>query len=91
MICNTGDVSYLRRKDLSMKAKGLLTFLLTLPEDYPLHKTKLKKYFKDGQSAINSAFDELMMNGYIIGHKTRVKGHIDYDYDVCDIPYGREK
>lgn len=86
MIVNTGNADFLLSKDLSLKAKGLLCFLLAYPKDEPIHKTELKNYLKDGQTTINTAFTELMDHGYIIMHKKRVDGLIDYDYDVYDIP-----
>lgn len=80
------DNEFLLRKDLSLKAKGLLAFLLSLPENEKIYKSELKKYFKDGQTAINTAFNELVEKGYIVVHKKRVNGRLDYDYDIYNIP-----
>lgn len=77
---------FLKRKDLSLKAKGLLIFLLSLPENQKIHKSELKKHFKDGQTAINTAFNELVEKGYIVVHKKRINGRLDYEYDIYNIP-----
>lgn len=71
--------------NLSMKAKGLLSFLLSLPPDWVIYKSTLPSYFSDGYSAISSAWDELVDAGYILsvqmigdGHKFQGWNHIVY-------------
>lgn len=78
----------LRRKDISMKAKGLLSYLLGLPNDWKLYKTELVKNFTDGKDSVNSAFNELVYFGYIEAiEKPKKAGKFDgYDYTVSDIP-----
>ena len=56
----------LRSNKLSAKAKGLLCFLLGLPSDWVLYKTTLPEYFKDGKESLNSAWEELEKEGYIV-------------------------
>lgn len=70
---------------LSMKAKGLLSFLLSLPPDWVIYKSTLPNYFDDGYSAISSAWDELVEAGYILsvqmigeGHKFQGWNHVVY-------------
>jgi uncharacterized phage protein (TIGR02220 family) len=58
--------SMLRDARLSMKAKGLLSFFLSLPPDWVIYKKSLSKYFNDGYTAISNAWDELEKNGYIL-------------------------
>jgi len=77
---------FLKRKDLSMQAKGLLTYILTLPDDWVLYKTELSKHFKNGKSAVNSAFKELLQAGYIVREKKREKGKFVYSYHVFEVP-----
>lgn len=77
--------SMLRDNRLSMKAKGLLSFLLSLPPDWVVYKSTLPEYFSDGYSAISNAWDELEEAGYILsvqmigdGHKFQGWNHIVY-------------
>jgi len=63
---------FLRDKLISLKAKGLLSFLLSLPPDWVIYKSKLTDYFLDGKDSISSAWDELEVLGYI--HSVRMIG-----------------
>ena len=56
---------FLRDSRISLKAKGLLSFLLSLPSDWVIYKTKLTEHFSDGKESINSAWLELEALGYI--------------------------
>ena len=56
---------YLRDKELSLKAKGLLTQILSLPEDWRLGITVFEGMNADGQVAIASALKELEARGYL--------------------------
>jgi hypothetical protein len=64
---------FLRDKSVSLKAKGLLSFLLSLPPDWVIYKSKLTDYFLDGKDSISSAWDELEIIGYI--HSVRIIGN----------------
>ena len=64
---------FLRDKSVSLKAKGLLSFLLSLPPDWVIYKSKLTDYFLDGKDSISSAWDELEILGYI--HSVRIVGN----------------
>lgn len=77
-----------RQKDLSLKAKGLLLVIMSLPDDWALYKTNLHQYSGDGKDATISAFNELMEKGYIFGKQLRNdKGQlIGWNYIVYDIP-----
>lgn len=60
-----------RRSDLSARAKGIHSYLMTLPADWKLYKEELYQHFTEGRDAINTAFKELEEKGYI--KKTRLK------------------
>lgn len=64
---------FLRDNKISLKAKGLLSFLLSLPSDWVIYKTKLTDYFTDGKESLNSAWSELERLGYI--HSVRMIGN----------------
>ena len=71
--------------NLSWKAKGLLSFLLSLPERWAVYKTSLSQFSKDGKDATTSAFNELIESGYILVQERRDGGRFGYDYIIKDI------
>lgn len=79
----------LRNPNLSLKAKGLLGYLLSHDAKFEIRKTNIHKYSKDGYDSTNSAFKELEDNGYIktVGSGRDEKGNfIGFDYEVDDMP-----
>lgn len=50
---------------LSLKAKGLHTYFMSLPHDWKLYKSELVKHHADGIDSINSAINELTQFGYV--------------------------
>lgn len=50
---------------LSAKARGILVTILSLPEDWDLHVTKLVEWSQEGKEAIYSGIEELITAGYI--------------------------
>ena len=54
-----------QRPDLSMAAKGLLCYLLSLPETWEVHLTELFSHFTDGRKPIERAMNELIKAGYV--------------------------
>ena len=77
-----------RQKDLSLKAKGLLLVIMSLPDDWALYKTNLHQFSGDGRDATTNAFNELMDKGYIIGNQRRnSEGKMfGWSYTVYDTP-----
>ena len=68
---------HLRNANLSLKAKGLLSMMLSLPEDWNYTTRGLAKICKEGVDAIGAALRELEAAGYIVRHKLRDRqGHI---------------
>ena len=61
----------LKDKRLSLKAKGLLAYMLSLPDDWVFYETELMDHSKDGRDAIRSALKELEKSGYLIRHQKR--------------------
>jgi len=61
--------------ELSHKARGLMAFLLSLPDDWVLHMNELYTHFKrDGRESTDSAVRELRQDGYITRVQERVEG-----------------
>ena len=50
---------HLRDKNLTYKAKGLLSFMLSLPEDWDYSINGLVKVSKEGKKAIRTMLEEL--------------------------------
>jgi len=62
---------HLRNRLLSLKAKGLLSLMLSLPEDWDYTTKGLAHICKDGVDSICSTAKELEEHGYIIRHRIR--------------------
>lgn len=63
---------HLRDKDLSLKARGLLSFMLSLPPDWDYSIKGLMSFcHKDGRDAIMSALQELEKVGYLKRERVR--------------------
>ena len=55
---------FLRDKELSLKAKGLLATILSLPENWDFSIKGICATIKEGTTAVYSAIDELKEHGY---------------------------
>lgn len=93
---------HLRNTDLSLKAKGLLSLMLSLPDNWDYTTKGLACICKDGIDSINSGVKELEANGYVIRKRLRnEKGQLtttEYTIfeqpqtlDMTDTPPKREK
>ena len=79
---------HLRDKALSLKSKGLLSMMLSLPEDWNYTTRGLAKICKEGVDAIGGALRELEAAGYIVRHQLRDRqGRIsDNEYVIYEQP-----
>ena len=59
------DSAILKNKNLSLKARGMLLTLLSLPDDWEFSENGLETLFCDGLTAIKTALKELEKNGYL--------------------------
>ena len=84
---------HLRDKALSLKSKGLLSMMLSLPEDWNYTTRGLAKICKEGVDAIGGALRELEAAGYIVRHQLRDRqGRIsDTEYLGYDIRISRSQ
>ena len=81
---------HLRDKTLSLKAKGLLSVMLALPEDWDYSIGGLVAICKENETAVTSALDELKKAGYLkvtklMPNQTESK-KIEYIYDIYEQP-----
>lgn len=60
------DNTFLRDKTLSLKAKGLFAYLLSLPEDWKIHVSEIVNHSSDGKCATRAAIKELIEHGYLV-------------------------
>lgn len=83
-ICNY----HLRDKSISLKAKGLLTYMLSLPDDWDYSISGLAKICKEGPDSIRSAINELEQHGYMSRIRSRNKdGTLSgSEYIVREVP-----
>ena len=79
---------HLRDKNLSYKAKGLLSFMLSL-RDYQYYSIQgLVSVSKESTKAIRSTLEELEDNNYLIREKIQLKnGRFDYNYHIYETPH----
>lgn len=79
---------HLRNTKLSLKAKGLLSLMLSLPEDWDYTTKGLAKICRDGVDSICSAVNELEEHGYVIRERIRnAKGQLtDIQYTILEKP-----
>ena len=79
---------HLRNGKLSLKAKGLLSMMLSLPEDWNYTTRGLAAICKEGVDAIGGALRELETAGYIVRHQLRDRqGRIsDTEYVIYEQP-----
>ncbi|MBO5348911.1 MAG: helix-turn-helix domain-containing protein [Clostridia bacterium] len=78
---------HLRDKNLSLKSKGLLSFMLSLPEDWDYSLMGLCAICKESRDAIRSTLKELQKYGYLQIEKVRGdKGYFEYNYLIYEKP-----
>ena len=78
---------HLQDKNLSYKAKGLLSFMLSLPEDWDYSINGLVAISKEGVKAIKNILQELQKYGYLVIKKKQNEiGQFEYDYLIYECP-----
>ena len=80
---------HLRDTELSLKSKGLLSMMLSLPEEWNYTTRGLAAICKEGADCIGSALRELEQAGYIVRNRIRdSKGKIvDVEYIIYETPH----
>lgn len=78
---------HLRDRNLSLRAIGLLSKMLSLPDDWDYSVPGLVAICRESKNIIQGALKELEKNGYLVRTMTRdSSGHIGYNYDVYEQP-----
>lgn len=81
--------THLKDKRLSLKAIGLLSIVLGLPEDWHYTVNGLVGIVKDGKDSVESAIKELKKNGYLRVEKiypNENSNRIQYQYTFFENP-----
>ena len=79
---------HLRNKDMSLKAKGLMSLMLSLPPQWDYSIGGLVSICKESHTSIRSALKELEQNKYLIRQRiNNEKGYFSYEYTLYEIPH----
>ena len=87
---------HLREKEMSLKAKGLLTLMLSLPGNWDYSISGLASICAENETAIKTGLKELKKFGYlkiskIFPNKERGNKKIEYVYEIFEKPLGEDK
>lgn len=82
---------HLQNKNLSFKAKGLLSYMLSLPDDWDYSLAGLLANSKEKITSLKSALNELKQNGYLSviklnPNQTKSKKY-EYIYNIYEEPH----
>ncbi|MEI3259720.1 MAG: helix-turn-helix domain-containing protein [Faecalimonas umbilicata] len=81
---------HMKDKELTLKAKGLLSIMLSLPDEWNYNLKGLATLSKDGIDSVRSALKELEYHGYVERHRIRSENgcYTDIEYIVREVPIG---
>ncbi|WP_099205532.1 DUF6017 domain-containing protein [Scatolibacter rhodanostii] len=79
---------HFKNRRLSLKAKGLLSLMLSLPDDWDYSLSGLVRICTEGKEAINKALNELEKEGYLTRNQIRAeKGRFSRtEFIIREIP-----
>lgn len=76
--------SFLDNPTLSAKAKGIMAYLLSKPDNWSFYATDIVSHFKDGRDGISTGMDELEQAGFL--SRNRVKNEkgqfVGWEYEI---------
>lgn len=80
---------HFKERKMSLKAKGLLSLMLSLPDDWDYSISGLVAICKENETSVKSALDELKQFGYLqvikkMPNKEESRGRIEYEYIVYE-------
>lgn len=79
---------YVEDERLSFKAKGIMSYLFSKPDDWVIYQSDVANSSKDGKSSVRTAFNELLELGYLTREVVRKEnGDFDgYNYTLHEKP-----
>lgn len=90
--CTVMSSYHLQDKTLSFKAKGLISFILSLPEVWDYSLKGLVAVSKENLKAIRTILNELKGYGYLEIKQARgEKGYYKYEYIIREFPLEVER
>lgn len=82
---------HLREREMSLKAKGLLSLMLSLPNDWDYTIEGLVTICKENETAVKSTLNELKDFGYLEILKVQnQKGQFEYEYNIYEQPRSKK-
>lgn len=80
--------AHFKEREMSLKAKGLLSLMLSLPDSWSYNIAGLVKLSKDGKDSVMSALSELEKFGYLQRKQvTNDKGQFaGVEYNIFEVP-----
>lgn len=82
---------HFKEKDMSLKAKGLLSQMLSLPDNWDYSIKGLASINKESEKSIKMTLDELKKFKYLVVRKQMPNetksGRIEYIYDIYEEPF----
>lgn len=87
---STMSNDHFQEREMSLKAKGLLSLMLSLPDSWSFSEVGLTKLSKDGRDSVRSALKELEEFGYLVRTQQRHNGAFSTTvYDIYETPRNR--
>lgn len=79
---------HFKERGMSLKAKGLLSLMLSLPDDWDYNVSGLVRLSKDGKDSVMTALAELEKHGYLVRRQlTNDKGQFNgIEYNIFEEP-----
>lgn len=82
--------NFFKNKEMSLKAKGLLSLMLSLPKNWNYTVSDLVSICKESETSIKSALNELKKFGYLTITKKKPNetssGRFEYEYNIYEKP-----
>lgn len=82
------DKTWINNPNLSAKAKGILLYILSKPDDWIIYEIDICNHMKDGRDSIRSGIKELISIGHI--HRTACRDELGrfkgYEHMVYENP-----
>ena len=80
------DNRSLKDGQLSFKARGILSFLLSLPNNWRIYASFIQKHTVEGRSSVESGLEELEKLGYLekLGRAKGTRGFAGYEYRLYE-------
>lgn len=77
---------HFKERKMSLKAKGLLSLMLSLPDTWDYSIGGLVTLCSEGEKAIKSALQELRNFGYLEMNRRHIDGRYDWEYVIYESP-----